>query len=74
VVTRDADFHAILAVFGATEPSVVRIRLQGLGALELIEVVEKVLDRFGDQLEIGALVTVKAKKASCRIVRIIQYR
>ena len=48
VVTLDADFHAILAVFEASGPSVVRIRLQGLGALALVEVLERIAGRrFG---------------------------
>jgi predicted nuclease of predicted toxin-antitoxin system len=66
VVTLDADFHALLAVFGAHRPSVVRIRMQGLGALAVVHVVERTLGQFADDIENGALVTVKANKTSCR--------
>ena len=37
VVTLDADFHAILAVSGAQGPCVIRMRLQGLGASEVVD-------------------------------------
>jgi predicted nuclease of predicted toxin-antitoxin system len=65
VVTLDADFHAILAVSGAHGPSVIRMRLQGLGAAEVVEVVRKVAASFVDELERGAPITVKALKTTC---------
>ena len=65
VVTLDADFHAILAVTGARGPSVIRLRIQGLGAQAVVELVQKVLAGFGSDLERGFLVTVKARKITC---------
>ena len=65
VVTLDADFHAILAVSGAQGPSVIRMRLQGLGAPEIVEVVRKVLAGFEEELKGGSLITVKALKTTC---------
>lgn len=41
VVTLDADFHAILAVSGAGAPSVIRVRIQGLGASAVVELVQQ---------------------------------
>ena len=65
VVTLDADFHTILAVSGASRPSVIRLRMQGLGAQEVVELVQQVLARFGDDLERGSVVTAKARKMTC---------
>lgn len=65
VVTLDADFHAILAVSGAEGPSVIRMRLQGLGAPEVVEVVRKVLASFEAELKRGSLITVKVLKTTC---------
>src|SRR5689334_9310552 len=65
VVTLDADFHAILAVSGAAGPSVIRIRIQGLRAMEIGECVRLVCIRFGDELSSGSMVTVKARKTTC---------
>jgi predicted nuclease of predicted toxin-antitoxin system len=65
IVTLDADFHAILAVSGAQGPSVIRMRLQGLGAAEVVEVVRKVLASFEKELKGGSLITVKALKTTC---------
>src|SRR5438132_13820448 len=42
VVTLDADFHMILAVSGATAPSVIRLRMQGLSAPAVVDIVRNV--------------------------------
>lgn len=65
VVTLDADFHAILAVSGASGPSVIRLRLQGLNAPEVVRLVRDVLTRFDIDPRLGSLVTVKAVKTTC---------
>ena len=66
VVTLDADFHTILAVSGASGPSVIRLRIQGLGAQDVVDLIQKVLAGFGSDLKRGSLVTVKAHKITCR--------
>ena len=65
VVTLDADFHALLAVSSASGPSVVRIRIQGLNAEAVCELVRQVSARFSGELANGALVTVKSAKTTC---------
>ena len=65
LVTLDADFHAILAVSGAQGPSVIRMRLQGLGAAEVVAVIRKVVASFDVELTRGCLITVKALKTTC---------
>lgn len=65
VITLDADFHAILAVSGATGPSVIRIRRQGLDAVRVVEVAKRVLVDYSDELRRGSLVTVKLNKITC---------
>jgi predicted nuclease of predicted toxin-antitoxin system len=64
IVTLDADFHAILAVSGASGPSVIRLRMQGLGGAETVELIERVLAAFEADLKRGSLVTVKARKTT----------
>jgi predicted nuclease of predicted toxin-antitoxin system len=58
VVTLDADFHMQLALAGATKPSVIRIRIEGLRAKELADLLVWVLGECRGDLTGGALVTV----------------
>ena len=64
VVTLDADFHTILAVSGASGPSVIRLRMQGVRAAALVQLIQQVLAVFGEDLKKGALVTIKARKTT----------
>lgn len=66
VVTLDADFHALLAVSGASTPSVIRLRIQGLRGPEVAAAVGRVVEQFGADLNRGAFVSVKAHKITCR--------
>jgi predicted nuclease of predicted toxin-antitoxin system len=65
VVTLDADFHTILAVSGASGPSVIRLRMQGLRAQAVVALVQNVLAGFEADLQRGSLVTVKSHKITC---------
>ena len=58
VATLDADFHAQLALSGASTPSVIRIRIEGLLAQPLADLLVRVLEKCADDLRSGALVTV----------------
>src|SRR4051812_46607066 len=57
VVTLDADFHAILALTGATSPSVIRLRVEGLRGLEVARRIRVVLGACHNDLGAGAVVS-----------------
>jgi predicted nuclease of predicted toxin-antitoxin system len=65
VVTLDADFHSILAVAGASGPSVIRIRVQGLAARAMVKLLLEVVEAYSSELKDGALITVKRHKITC---------
>ncbi len=66
VVTLDADFHAILARTGASMPSVVRVRVEGLGAVALAQLVSTTLDSITDDLTHGAVATTDGARVRVR--------
>lgn len=72
VVTLDADFHAQLALSGATGPSVIRIRIEGLKAKQLAELLVRVLEQCGDELKSGAMVTVTESSIRIRHLPLIR--
>jgi predicted nuclease of predicted toxin-antitoxin system len=58
VVTLDADFHTLLAISKATQPTVIRIREEGLKGKALAECVSIVVKRCPEELKAGALISV----------------
>jgi uncharacterized protein (DUF433 family)/predicted nuclease of predicted toxin-antitoxin system len=58
VASLDADFHRLLVLSGAAGPSVIRVRIEGLRAAELAELLLRVADACRAELDRGAIVTV----------------
>ena len=59
IVTLDADFHRILPLSGATRPSVIRVRIEGLKGDEVARLVRTVLAACADDLALGAVVLIQ---------------
>ncbi|MBW4636463.1 MAG: DUF5615 family PIN-like protein [Iphinoe sp. HA4291-MV1] len=66
VVTLDADFHALLALAEAISPSVIRIRIQGLRAQALTDLLLKVINECEQDLKQGTVVTVEPSRIRVR--------
>jgi len=66
VVTLDADFHALLALSAALSPSVIRIRIEGLRSEGVTALLQKVLEEFSEELDLGAVVTVQETRMRVR--------
>jgi predicted nuclease of predicted toxin-antitoxin system len=71
IVTLDADFHAQLAMSGAREPSVVRIRVEGLRDTEMAALIEQVTALVSDDLVRGSAVSVNATSIRVRALPLI---
>lgn len=65
-VTLDADFHTLLALSGATSPSVIRIRMEGMRGEETASLIQSVITDCGEDLERGAVVTVRQRRVRIR--------
>ena len=70
VVTRDADFHALLATSRATGPSVVRIRIEGLNGEQVAGILAQVLAVASVDIEAGAVVSVTSHRIRVRLLPI----
>ena len=66
IVTLDADFHALIALAGASSPSVVRVREEGLRGPELAKLVVGTVGLCGEDLASGAVVTVRGGSVRVR--------
>lgn len=57
IITLDADFYALLALTGATAPSIIRLRVEGLRGDDIARRIRVVLGACGDDLATGVAVS-----------------
>jgi predicted nuclease of predicted toxin-antitoxin system len=68
ICTLDADFHALLAVSGATAPSVLRIRKEGLRGADVASLLQRTWNETGisASIEHGAVVSITERAIRVR--------
>jgi predicted nuclease of predicted toxin-antitoxin system len=66
LATFDSDFHRLLATAGATGPSVIRIRIEGLKGPQLADLLMDVVERTREELLAGAVLSVNEKRIRLR--------
>jgi len=66
IVTLDADFHSLIATSGAAEPTVIRIREEGLKGDAVAALVLRIARRFRADLEAGCMVTYSGGRVRLR--------
>ena len=62
VITLDADFHALLAISPSLKPSVIRIRIERLRAEPMFRLLQRVIEKCGNDLESGVMVSVQENR------------
>ena len=65
-VTLDADFHTLLAINHYTQPSVIRIRQEGLNGAMLTQLLRDIWPKVEEVLKNGAMITVTEKTLRIR--------
>jgi predicted nuclease of predicted toxin-antitoxin system len=68
IVTFDADFHSLLAMQQERGPSVIRIRIEGLSAVDAAAIIERVMTVAKDDLTRGAAVSVTTNGIRVRLL------
>jgi predicted nuclease of predicted toxin-antitoxin system len=66
IVTLDADFHALMALSRAVQPSVIRIRIERLQSQALVELLLSLVQQCQPDLEAGALISVQENRVRVR--------
>ncbi len=69
-ITLDADFHSMIAVENAEQPSVIRIRQEGLNGKDMAELLINIWPGIESALEAGALITVTDRNVRLRYLPI----
>lgn len=58
-ITLDADFQAIVALSGKSEPSVIRFRIEGLKAPDYMRILTNLVPAIQDDLVGGAFISIQ---------------
>jgi predicted nuclease of predicted toxin-antitoxin system len=66
VLTQDLDFSALIALSGATRPSVITLRLSSSRIEHVNGVLEKLLPTVESEANVGNLITVEDRAIRCR--------
>jgi predicted nuclease of predicted toxin-antitoxin system len=74
VVTLDADFHAHIALSGERGPSAIRLRTQGEKGPQVGRLLVEVVRARADDLDAGALVTVRGGRLRVRRLPVARSR
>jgi predicted nuclease of predicted toxin-antitoxin system len=65
-VTLDSDFHSLIALANTSDPSVIRIRQEGLSGQRVAELLAQIYPEIENDLAKGAFVTVTDKTIRVR--------
>jgi len=71
-VTYDADFHSIIALENAPDPSTIRVRQEGLTGQKLADLLRQIYPQIAPDLEKGAMVSVTEKTVRIRLLPIFK--
>ena len=71
-VTFDADFHTLMALTGASTPSVILLRIQRLGDVAFSALIENVCAQLQEALSDGILVTVTSNGVRTRALPVVR--
>ena len=72
VVSVDADFHTLMALTGASTPSVILLRIQRLGDVAFSALIENVCAQLQEALSDGILVTVTSNGVRTRALPVVR--
>ena len=72
VLTNDLDFADLMAAAGALSPSVIIFRLRNMRPESVNRYLQKVLDRFGEELDKGVIITVSEGNIRLRDLPIVK--
>jgi len=70
IITLDSDFHTLLALGLEHNPSVVRIRIEGLKAIDYLPIIKTVFEQCEEDLKQGCVISVQESQIRVRCLPI----